>query len=150
MNEQSKSYIDEYGAKIWYLPSKGKDHVHRLDGPAIEDENGTKQWWVDGERHRLDGPAIEYIYGIKGWYVEGNRHRLDGPALEFSSGTKQWWVDGERHRLDGPAFEGADGTKYWYVDDKLLPTKEVETWLEENNIDLTTEEGQMAFKLRWS
>ena len=104
MNEQSKSYIDEYGAKIWYLPSKGKDHVHRLDGPAIEDENGTKQWWVDGERHRLDGTA----------------------------------------------FEGADGTKYWYVDDKLLPTKEVETWLEENNIDLTTEEGQMAFKLRWS
>ena len=127
MNEQSKSYIDEYGAKIWYLPSKGKDHVHRLDGPAIEDENGTKQWWVDGERHRLDGPAIEYIYGIKGWYVEGNRHRLDGPALEFSSGTKQWWVDG-----------------------KQIPTKEVETWLEENNIDLTTEEGQMAFKLRWS
>ena len=82
--------------------------------------------------------------------MEGNRHRLDGPAVEFSSGTKQWWVDGERHRLDGPAFEGADGTKYWYVDDKLLPTKEVETWLEENNIDLTTEEGQMAFKLRWS
>ena len=104
MEEQPKSYIDEHGSKIWYLPSKGKDYWHRLDGPAIEDEDGSKWWYVDGKQHRLDGPAVEDV----------------------------------------------DGIKHWYVDGKHLPTEEVETWLEENNIDLSTEAGQMAFKLRWA
>ena len=54
------------------------------------------------------------------------------------------------HRLDGPALEDADGTKQWWVDAKLLDAKEVETWLEENKVDLKEPEGQMAFKLRWS
>ena len=103
MEEQPKSYINEYGEKIWYMPSKGKDHYHRLDGPAIE----------------------------------------------YKSGSKHWYIGGKLHRIDGPAVEDADGTKYWFIDGKQIPTKEVETWLEENNIDLTTEEGQMAFKLRW-
>ena len=80
MEEQPKSYTAG-GAKIWYLPSKGMNHYHRLDGPAVED---------------------------------------------------------------------VDGIKHWYVDGKHLPTKEVEDWLEENAIDLSTEAGQMAFKLRWS
>ena len=31
----------------------------RLDGPAVERANGTREWWVNGERHRFDGPAIE-------------------------------------------------------------------------------------------
>ena len=126
MIEQSKSYINE-GLKIWYLPSKGKDHFHRLDGPAVEYKNGTKYWFVEGNRHRLDGPAVEWKSGSKEWLVDGRRHRLDGPAIEFVSGTKEWWIN-----------------------DKQLQTEEVENWLEENNVDLTTEEGQMAFKLRWS
>ena len=127
MNEQPKNYINEDGDKFWYLPSKRKYCYHRLDGPAVEWENGSKEW-----------------------YVEGNRHRLDGPAIEHKGGTKWWYVDGKRHRLDGPAIEHEGGTKWWYVDDKLLPMEEVEEWLEENNIDLKTEEGQMAFTLRWT
>ena len=103
MEEHPKSYINEDGGKVWYLPSKGKDHIHRLDGPAVEWEDGSKAWWVDNKIHRLDGPAVE-----------------------FEEGSTHWWLNG-----------------------KHLPTKEVETWLEENNIDLTTEAGQMAFKLRW-
>ena len=126
MEEQPKSYTAG-GAKIWYLPSKGMNHYHRLDGPAVEVERGTKEWWVDGTRHRLDGPAVE-----------------------DADGSKWWYVDGKPHRLDGPAVEDVDGIKHWYVDGKHLPTKEVEDWLEENAIDLSTEAGQMAFKLRWS
>ena len=106
MNEQPEKYTTERGTKIWYLPSKGKDYYHRLDGPAVEYVGGTKEWWVDDKRHRLDGPAIEY---------------------EYVGGTREWWLNG-----------------------KKLSTEEVENWLEENNVDLTTEEGQMAFKLRWS
>ena len=150
MEEQPKSYIDEEGNKFWYLPSKGKDYWHRLDGPAVEWKDGSKAWWVDGKRHRLDGPAIEWKNGTKHWWVEGKRHRLDGPAVEWKSGSKEWLVDGRRHRLDGPAIELEDGTKHWFVDHKLLPTKEVEEWIEENDIDLSTTEGQMAFYLMWS
>ena len=81
MIEQLKNYTTKQGDKIWYLPSKGENSYHRLDGPAFEGENGSKHWFVDG---------------------------------------------------------------------KLLPIIEVEEWLEENDIDLSTEEGQIAFKLRWS
>lgn len=104
MIEQPEFYIDEYGSKIWYLPSKGKSYFHYLDGPAVE--------WTDGS---------------KWWFVNDNLHRLDGPAIEEADGRKEWWVNG-----------------------KNLPTKEVEIWLEENDIDLKTDEGQMAFKLRWA
>ena len=126
MEEQSKSYINEAVERVWYLPSKGKNYYHRLDGPAVEYQDGTKCWYVDDKRHRSDGPAFEGIDGSKGWWVEGKRHRQDGPAVEHEDGTKHWFVDGKR-----------------------LPTKEVEDWLEENDVDLKTESGQMAFKLRW-
>ena len=47
-------------------------------------------------------------------------------------------------------MEYSDGTKWWWIDDKHLNKEEVETWLEDNNVDLSELEGQMAFKLRWS
>ena len=148
MNEQPKNYTI-YGDKFWYLPSKGRDYCHRLDGPAIEWKNGLKEWFVDDKRHRSDGPAIEHVGGTKHWYVGGKLHRIDGPAIEYGDGTKHWYVGGKLHRIDGPAIERANGSKYWYLNGEQLPSEEVETWLEENNIDLTTEAGQMAFKLRW-
>ena len=127
MIEQAKNYTTRRGDKFWYLPSKGKDYWHRLDGPTLEYKDGTKEWWVDDKRHRLDGPAVEDANGSKHWFVDGKRHRLDGPAIEYGNKSKQWWVKGER-----------------------LSTEEVEEWLEENDVDLKTESGQMAFKLRWS
>ncbi len=42
--------------------------------------NGTKLWY-DGKLHRLDGPAIEYSDGTKEWYREGKHDRVDGPAV---------------------------------------------------------------------
>lgn len=92
--------------------------------------------------------------GTKVWYLPSKDktyyHRLDGPALKCANGTKIWSVDGQLHRLDGPALEYANGLKIWYVDGNLLNTAKVEEWLEENKIDLKTEAGQMALKLRWA
>jgi len=76
-------------------------------------------------------------------------HRLDGPAIEYDDGTKKWMVDGKLHRLDGPAIEYNNGTKKWWIGGEHLPTEEIEEWLEENKINLKTQEGQTAFKLRW-
>jgi len=42
--------------------------------------------------HRLDGPAVEYVDGSKRWWVEGQRHRLDGPAIEYADGHKEYWI----------------------------------------------------------
>lgn len=124
--EQSEFYICENNNKIWYLPSKGKNCWHRLDGPAVEYADGSKAWRVNGKLHRLDGPAIEWSDGTKYWYVNGNLNRLDGPAVEHADKSTQWWING----------------KYMYTD-------KIKDWLKENKIDLKTLEGQMAFKLRW-
>ncbi|MFZ9893589.1 MAG: hypothetical protein ACO3FO_07430 [Candidatus Nanopelagicaceae bacterium] len=44
---------------------------HRLDGPAIENDNGNKYWFIDGKFHREDGPAIERNNDSKSWYLNG-------------------------------------------------------------------------------
>ena len=53
--------------------------------------------------------------GTKNWYLNGERHREDGPAVEFTSGTKMWFLNGKQHREDGPAHEWADGDRAWYL-----------------------------------
>jgi len=58
-------------------------------------EDGTKEWYQNGQLHRLDGHAVEWGNGTKMWYVNGQLHRLDGPAVEYSDGTKKWFIDGE-------------------------------------------------------
>ena len=113
----SKSTSKILNDRIEWHNSKGE--LHREDGPAIERDDGTKQWWRNGKLHRLDGPANEWADGNKEWWVNGQRHRGDGPAVIWTSGTKAWWVDGQRHRLDGPAIERADGTKWKSTNKKL-------------------------------
>jgi len=57
------------------------------------DDNGTKEWYLNGERHRTDGPAIECADGDKLWYLNGKCHRSDGPAVERADGTKSWYLN---------------------------------------------------------
>jgi hypothetical protein len=92
---------------------------HREDGPAIEHDNGNKEWFINGKYHREDGPACEWADGYKSWYQNGKRHRLDGPAMEWSNGRKEWYQNGVLHRLDGPAMEYPNGRKEWYINGKL-------------------------------
>ncbi len=74
--------------------TNSKGYLHRENGPAFEENNGDKLWYVNGKAHRSDGPAIEYINGYKAWWVNGKRHRLDGPAVERRNGNKEWWIEG--------------------------------------------------------
>jgi len=84
-----KVTVDNYGTKRWYNEN---DEYHRLDGPAIERANGSKEWRLNGKLHRLDGPAVEYADGRKEWWVNGEYHRLDGPAVERPDGDKEWYI----------------------------------------------------------
>ena len=45
--------------------------LHRTDGPAVEYNSGSKEWYINGKLHREDGPAIEYSVDIKLWYLNG-------------------------------------------------------------------------------
>ena len=51
---------------IWRNQS---NQYHREDGPAYENSNGNKEWYLNGKRHRLDGPALEYSCGEKYWFI---------------------------------------------------------------------------------
>lgn len=77
--------------------SSGK--FHRIDGPAREWDNGTKEWWVDGWLHREDGPAVDEPQG-QFWFVRGLYHRTDGPAIEWADGSKEWYVNGHKFTED--------------------------------------------------
>ena len=74
----SEVRIDDNGNRRWY---NKKDELHRVDGSAIEYENGDREWWVNGKLHREDGPAVEYENGYKKWFLNGNRHREDKAAV---------------------------------------------------------------------
>jgi hypothetical protein len=58
-----------------YLNESGQ--YHREDGPAIEYNSGSKEWWINGKRHREDGPAIEYSNGRKYWYLNDIKYSED-------------------------------------------------------------------------
>jgi hypothetical protein len=66
----SNPTIDKFGTKHWI---KAEGQLHRHGGPAVEYNDGRKEWFVNGERHRLDGPAVEEpANGSKKWFLEGN------------------------------------------------------------------------------
>jgi len=100
---------------------------HREDGPAIEYADGSKAWYLNGERHREDGPAYEDADGSREWFINGKHHREDGPAIEYADGSKAWYLNGERHREDGPAVEGNSRYKAWYINGEQLSEDEFNT-----------------------
>ena len=83
----------------------------------------------------------EYSNGTKEWWLNGERHRTDGPAIEWYNGSKEWYLNGELHRTDGPAIEGSDGTKVWRLNDNEV------TWFEVYCHNLRTGDIQTAERI---
>lgn len=77
-----------------------------------------KEWRLNGKLHRLDGPAVVQSDGSEFWFHNGSLHRLDGPAVVQSDGTTAWKRHGKFHRLDGPAIEWANGSMTWIINGK--------------------------------
>jgi len=137
-------HIDTDGNKFYYSDREMTVH-HREDGPAIEDADGTKEWWINHKLHREDGPAVEYECGYKEWWIDGEVHREDGPAIEYVDGTKAWYLNGKRHREDGPAIEWVDGPTYkaWYLNGDELTEEEFNARM--NPVELTLDEIAKKF-----
>jgi hypothetical protein len=91
----SEMKIDINGDNRWYN-KKGKRKLHRLDGPAVEYNNGNKLWYKNGKLHREDGPAVEWSNGYKEWYRKGKLHNEFGPAIIYTDGREEYWIEGKR------------------------------------------------------
>lgn len=70
------------GNKFYY--KKGTSILHREDGPAAEFSDGSKEWFINGERHRIDGPAVVYPDGHRRFFAPNNKKHT------------QWWINGKR------------------------------------------------------
>jgi hypothetical protein len=94
--------------------------------------SGQVQWFDEqGQLHRADGPAIENPDGSRMWMCHGKEHRANGPAVETPD-KKEWYKFGERHRNDGPAIEFSDGRMAWYRNGKKMKPSAVQAYLEKN------------------
>lgn len=85
--EQNSEYdirINSRGTKFYY--KKGTKTVHRINGPAIEWDDGSIEYVVNGETHRLDGPAIIDADGFIAWCINGVRLSPEKEAI-----LNKWW-----------------------------------------------------------
>lgn len=57
---------------------------------------GTKVWLWNGEFHRVNGPAVIENDGSLYWYRYSQMHRTDGPAVIDSDGTIEWYINDNR------------------------------------------------------
>ena len=125
MSFKSTMTVNSSGTKHW---KNNKGQLHRVDGPAVEFVNGTKQWYINGKRHREDGPAIEWHHGTKKWFINGepfsesdfNDYVNSKSTMTFDTYGHKLWKnkEGKYHRVDGPAVEGKDGSKSWFANGK--------------------------------
>ena len=84
--------------------------LHRVDGPACEYDDGTKEYFCDGNYHRIGGPACEYPNGVKIFYNNGVLHNDNGYAYEAPGGRRALIKHGRLDNGEGPlcAIVGSD------------------------------------------
>jgi hypothetical protein len=151
--------ISALGNKEWRL----RNVLHREDGPAIEQLDGTKSWWRHGKLHREDGPALECTQGFHEWYINGqqlseeefnltlNPCKKEVPQVGFfsriaSTGATEYYFNGRLHREGGRAIEfpggagvwclyGNCGSKEWY-DNEIKKIKSEQQKDEQNKNEL--------------
>ena len=99
--DKNTEITNEY---IYFRNDAGK--IHREDGPAYINTNGSKAWLISGQYHRLDGPAFIWPDGYKEWCINGKTHRVDGPAIIYPNGDKAWWINDQYYgRAEEPPEE---------------------------------------------
>ena len=41
--------------------------------PKMVEYADRREWHLDGQRHREDGPAVEYANGSRAWWIDGEK-----------------------------------------------------------------------------
>ena len=81
--------IDADGNKLWY---NNQGQRHREDGPAWEDVNGDKAWFINDELHREDGPAVT----SSGRSKDNLFQIFSGRTLHELESNKSWFIHGKQ------------------------------------------------------
>lgn len=109
--KESECVVRDDGTKQWWLNGQ----IHRFYKPAVIHPDGTQEWILRGKHHRENAPSIIYANGNKTWHMHGSLHREDGPAIiRLNGAVKEWYIKGIRHRDDGPACMWPEGVR-WYL-----------------------------------
>ncbi len=71
-----------------------KEYIwYKLQGYTIGADTDRVIWELDDKLHRTDGPAIIETDGTQKWYLNSKRHRTDGPAVIWANGTLVWCLN---------------------------------------------------------
>lgn len=62
----------EYSSLRYYMDDSFLK-LHRTQGPAVIHDNGSTEYWNQGQLHRVDGPAIQTVKGKSVYYLFGRR-----------------------------------------------------------------------------
>lgn len=63
------------GTQNW---RNSRGELHREDGPAVIEQDGTHIWYLNGKFQNASGPTIVWTNGIQFWYLNGKLYRTDG------------------------------------------------------------------------
>jgi hypothetical protein len=140
VSQQPKHVIENDGTQQWYQNGQ----LHREDGPAIILADGGERWYLNGQLHRTSGPSLTDDE-VTAWYYHGLMHREGGPAVIYhSTGYEMWYQNGKLHRTDGPAEIFDDGTIVWWLNHNKFKFID---WL--NAVPMSEQEKTFLI-LKWS
>lgn len=115
--------------------------IHREGGPAVEEEDGRKKWYLEGVNYSQE-EFNEEIKTLKTTREPAMRkisfERLSEIPKNFTGfattgkGSKHYFKNGTHHRDDGPAIEYWDGNLEWWLEGiEYLSEREYNTKLSE-------------------
>jgi hypothetical protein len=98
---------DRFSELLTVSLHKADGTLHNSIGPAWEQQLEGKYeatlWYRNGVVHRDDGPAYLNSDGTEVWYRNGRIHRDDDlPAVIEACGWREYWVDGVQIRVETP------------------------------------------------
>lgn len=71
--EDSDLYIRLEAFSLRYYTDNTCKTLHRMAGPAVIFDNGTIEYWNQGQLHNISGPSIETALGKQVYYLFGRR-----------------------------------------------------------------------------
>jgi hypothetical protein len=75
--------------------------LHREDGPAVENANGYKAYYINNKLHRKGGPAVVYANEDKEYFIRGKFIKEE----QFLARNKKDPCDGKIVEIDGKKYK---------------------------------------------
>ena len=88
----------EFGIIVEFKNKKGQ--LHRTDGPALIEPDGSQLYFQNGKLHREYEPAMILSSGKQIYFQNGAIHREDGPAVIYPNGSEEYYLNGKHFTKD--------------------------------------------------